>query len=125
MAGTNEDVIRAVIKAWTDGIPASQAAIRAHFTDDCRWEQEGLPTTTGPEEAAQMMGTMQQMGFSSLDVGYRNVAAVGEVVFTSGSTGWCGPMGPVPGRSQWSASLSSVTARSAPGASTSIAATWS
>jgi len=82
MAGTNEDVIRAVIKAWTDGIPASQAAIRAHFTDDCRWEQAGLPTTTGPEEAAQLMDTMRQMGFSSLDVEYRNVAAVGDVVFT-------------------------------------------
>jgi limonene-1,2-epoxide hydrolase len=50
MAGTNEDVIRAVINAWSDGIPASQAAIRAHFTEDCRWEQAGLPTTTGPEE---------------------------------------------------------------------------
>jgi limonene-1,2-epoxide hydrolase len=28
------------------------------------------------------MGTMEQMGFSSLAVEYRNVAAVGEVVFT-------------------------------------------
>jgi len=82
MAGTNEEVIRAVIDAWGEGIPASKAAIRAHFTDDCRWEQVGLPTTTGPEEASQMMDTMQEMGYRGLDVEYRNVAAAGEVVFT-------------------------------------------
>lgn len=29
-----------------------------------------------------MMGTMQQMGFNSLDVEFRNVAVAGDVVFT-------------------------------------------
>lgn len=82
MAGTNEDVLRAVIEAWSEGIPASQRAMKTHFTDDCRWEQAGLPTTTGPEEAGQLIGTMEQMGFSGVAVEFRNVAAAGDVVFT-------------------------------------------
>ena len=79
---TNEAVLREVLQAWTDGIAPSQAAIRKHFTDDCRWEQAGLPTTTGPDEAADLMGTMEGMGFCGLDVEFRHVAAVGDVVFT-------------------------------------------
>jgi limonene-1,2-epoxide hydrolase len=79
---SNEEVIRAVIDAWTDSIPAVQEAIRKHFTDDCRWEQVGVPTTIGPEEAARFMATVAEMGYSGATVEYRNVAAVGDVVFT-------------------------------------------
>jgi limonene-1,2-epoxide hydrolase len=79
---TNEDVLRDVLRAWEESIPASQEAIRKHFTDDCRWEQAGLPTTTGPGEAADLMGTMEGMGFSCMVVEFRNVAAAGDVVFT-------------------------------------------
>jgi limonene-1,2-epoxide hydrolase len=82
VAGTNEDVIRAVLDSWGVGIEAAQAATRQHFTDDCRWEQTGLPTTTGGEEAAQMLGSMSTMGFSAIAVDYRNVAATGDVVCT-------------------------------------------
>jgi limonene-1,2-epoxide hydrolase len=79
---TNEDVLRAVLQAWGDGIAAAQEAMRAHLTDDCPWEQMGLPTTTGGDEAAQLFGSMEAMGFSAMTVEYRNVAAVGDVVFT-------------------------------------------
>ena len=82
MAATNEDVIRAVLDSWGEGIEAAQAATRTHFAEDCRWEQTGLPTTTGGEEAAQLLGTMPAMGFSSIAVDYRNVLAVGDVVCT-------------------------------------------
>jgi limonene-1,2-epoxide hydrolase len=82
MATSNEQVIRDVLQAWTEGIAASQAAIRKHFTDECQWEQVGLPTTTGPEEAAQLMGSMEQMGFSAMAVEFRNVSSSGNVVFT-------------------------------------------
>jgi limonene-1,2-epoxide hydrolase len=78
----NEEVIRAVIEAWGEGIALSQEAIRQHFAHDCRWEQMGLPTTTGPEEAAELMGLLEQMGFASVAVEYRNVASIGQVVFT-------------------------------------------
>ncbi|HZQ83335.1 MAG TPA: limonene-1,2-epoxide hydrolase family protein [Acidimicrobiales bacterium] len=78
----NEDVLREVLRAWEEGIAASQQAFREHFTDDCRWEQAGMPTTTGPEEAAQLVGTMEQMGFTNMAVEFRNVAVAGDVVFT-------------------------------------------
>jgi limonene-1,2-epoxide hydrolase len=80
--GTNEAVIREVIASWEGGISTSQAAIRKYFTDDCRWEQVGQPTTNGPEEAAELIGTMEQMGFIGVAVEYRTVATTKEVVFT-------------------------------------------
>ena len=79
---TNEDVFRAVMTAWGGGIAEAQRAMRTYLTDDCQWEQIGLPTTTGGEEAAQFMGAMESMGFSSMAVELRNVASVGDVVFT-------------------------------------------
>jgi len=82
VARSNEDVLRAVLQAWSDGLAAAQEAMRTHLTDDCSWEQTGLPTTTGPEEAAQLMGSMEAMGFSSMAVEFRKVAATGDVVFT-------------------------------------------
>src|SRR6187200_2210604 len=78
VAGTNEEVLRAVLQAWCDGLAAAQQAMRTHLTEDCQWEQTGLPTTTGPEEAAQLMGSMEAMGFSSMAVEFRNVAATGD-----------------------------------------------
>jgi len=80
MAGTNEDVLRAVLSAWGESIEAAQAATREHFAEDCVWEQTGLPTTTGPEQAAQMLGSMQAMGFRGIAVEFRNVVAAGDVV---------------------------------------------
>ncbi|TML08557.1 MAG: hypothetical protein E6G39_17705 [Actinobacteria bacterium] len=79
---TNEDVLRTVLQGWCQGIGAAQEAMRTHLADDCRWEQAGLPTTIGGDEAAQLVGGMQAMGFSSMAVEFRNVAVVGDVVFT-------------------------------------------
>ena len=82
MAKSNEDVLREVLQAWEDGLTAAQEAMRTHLTDDCLWEQTGLPTTTGSEEAAQLMGSMEAMGFSGIAVEFRNVAAAENVVFS-------------------------------------------
>ena len=79
---TNEEVFRAVMTAWCEGIAEAQQAMRAYLTDDCPWEQVGLPTTTGGEEAAQLMGSMEAMGFCAMAVEFRNVASAGDVVFT-------------------------------------------
>ena len=79
---TNEDVLRTVLQGWCQGIGAAQEAMRTHLSDDCRWEQAGLPTTIGGDEAAQLVGAMETMGFSSMAVEFRNVAVVGDVVFT-------------------------------------------
>ena len=82
MAGTNEDVIRAVLKAWGQGIPAAQEATRRHFAEDCVWEQPGLPTTHSAEDAARSLVHLEQMGFSGIEVEFRNVVSAGDVVVT-------------------------------------------
>ena len=79
---TNEDVLREVLRAWSEGIVAAQQAMRLHLTSDCRWEQAGLPTTTGADEAAQLFGGMESMGFSSMAVEFRNVAVADDVIFS-------------------------------------------
>lgn len=79
---SNEDVIRAVLTAWGQGLEAAAAATREHFADDCVWEQTGLPTTTSADEAAEFMRSMADMGFSGIEVEYRNVVAAGDVVCT-------------------------------------------
>jgi limonene-1,2-epoxide hydrolase len=82
VAATNENVISAVLNSWGEGVEAAQAATRKHFAEDCRWEQTGFPTTTGSEEAAQLLGTMPGMGFSGIEVNMRNVVAAGDIVCT-------------------------------------------
>jgi limonene-1,2-epoxide hydrolase len=79
---TNEAVLREVLHAWSEGIGAAQEAMRRHLTSDCRWEQAGLPTTTGGDEAAQFFGGMESMGFSSLAVEFRNVGVADDVIFS-------------------------------------------
>jgi limonene-1,2-epoxide hydrolase len=82
VADTNENVIRAVLQSWGAGADAAKAATRKYFADDCVWEQSGFPTTTGPEEAAALFNSMGAMGFSRVDVDFRNVVSAGEVVCT-------------------------------------------
>jgi limonene-1,2-epoxide hydrolase len=79
---SNEDVLRAVLASWSQGLEAAAAATREHFADDCVWEQTAIPTTTGPEEAAQLMLGMEAMGFKAIEVDFRNVVAAGDVVCT-------------------------------------------
>jgi len=79
---TNEEVLRAVLRAFGEGIAAAQEAMRVHLTDECAWEMAGLRTTTGGDEAAQLFSSMEAVGFSSWTVEFRNVAVVGDVAFT-------------------------------------------
>jgi limonene-1,2-epoxide hydrolase len=87
VATTHEDVLRAVFDGWEGGIEAGQAAMRAHLTDDCRWEQTGLPTTTGAEEAAQFFGSMEAMGFARMQVEVHHVGVAGDLAFSE-RTDW-------------------------------------
>ena len=83
MTNSNEAVVLSAIKSWNEGVEATTEAIRKYFTDDCVWEQPGLPTTTGPEEAVQLAVSMLNGEvFSGLDVEYRNVVSAGDVVCT-------------------------------------------
>jgi limonene-1,2-epoxide hydrolase len=82
MTTSNEDVLGALFKAWGEGIEPGAAAIREAFTSDCRWEQTGVPTTTGPDEAADLILGMSAVGFARIEVELRSVVASGDVVCT-------------------------------------------
>jgi limonene-1,2-epoxide hydrolase len=87
MATKQEEVLKAVFDGLEGGIAAGQAVLRAHLTDDCRWEQTGLPTTTGPEEAAEFFGSMEAMGFDRMQVEVHHVAVSGDLAFSE-RTDW-------------------------------------
>ena len=82
MTTSNEDVLRAMFEAWGEGVELGAAAIREAFTSDCLWEQTGVPTTTGPDEAADLVLGMSALGFARIEVELRNVVASGDVVCT-------------------------------------------
>jgi limonene-1,2-epoxide hydrolase len=83
MATTNESVFREVLAAHSDSVASAQAAIRKHFADDCVWQQSGMPTTTGPEEAAALLdGLVDSIGLATLEVEYLHIASNEDVVFT-------------------------------------------
>ena len=83
MSDSNEAALLAVIKSWSEGLDATIAATRKYFADDCVWEQPGLPTTTGPEEAVQLATSLLNGDtFSALEAEYRNVVSAGNVVCT-------------------------------------------
>ena len=58
MTSSNEAVFREVLDTNTKSVKAAQAAVREHFTQDCVWQQSGFPTTTGPEEAVALLGSL-------------------------------------------------------------------
>lgn len=83
MTADIEAVFREVLDACSESVEAAQAAVRKHFTDDCRWEQSGFPTTTGPEEAATLLAELKEsIGMASIDVEYRHIASTEDVVLT-------------------------------------------
>jgi limonene-1,2-epoxide hydrolase len=82
MAGTNQEAIVGLLTAWADGNEAAARGVRDHFALDCVWEQTGLPTTTGVEEAVQMVMSMEKFGFTAMKADFRNVTASGDVVCT-------------------------------------------
>lgn len=80
---SNERVFREVLGASCESVAAAQAAVREYFTEDCVWQQSGLPTTTGPEEAVALLGSLtDSIGLASIEVEYLHVAGNEDVVFT-------------------------------------------
>ena len=83
MTTTNESVFREVLAAHSVSVASAQAAIRKHFADDCVWQQSGMPTTTGPEEAVALLdGLVDSIGLATLEVEYLHIASNEDVVFT-------------------------------------------
>ena len=83
MATNNESVFREVLAANAESVASAQAAVRKYFTDDCVWQQSGMPTTTGPDEAVALLDSLvDSIGLATLDVEYLHVASNEDVVFT-------------------------------------------
>ena len=83
MSSTNESVFREVLGANCESVAAAQEAVRKYFAENCVWQQSGLPTTTGPEEAVALLdGLADSIGLASLEVEYLHVASNEDVVFT-------------------------------------------
>jgi limonene-1,2-epoxide hydrolase len=83
MAKTNESVFRELLDANCESVAAAQAAVRKYFAEDCVWQQSGLPTTTGPEEAVALLDSLvDSIGLAGLEVEYLHVASNEDVVFT-------------------------------------------
>jgi limonene-1,2-epoxide hydrolase len=76
-------VFRELLDAHSNGVSSAQAAMRKHFADDCVWQQSGMPTTTGPEEAVALLDLLvDSIGLAALDVEYLHVAANEDVLLT-------------------------------------------
>jgi limonene-1,2-epoxide hydrolase len=78
-----ETALREVLDALSESVEHAQDAIRTHFADDCIWQQSGLPTTTGPDEAVALLDSLaESIKMATLDVEYLHVASNDDVVFT-------------------------------------------
>jgi limonene-1,2-epoxide hydrolase len=58
MTSNNESVLRDVLDAHAVSVASAQAAIRKHFAENCVWQQSGVPTTTGPDEAVALLDSL-------------------------------------------------------------------
>jgi limonene-1,2-epoxide hydrolase len=82
MGSTSEAKIRSLLDAWGDGNDAVSAQVREHFAPDATWEQPGLPTTKGPDEAVDLIKGMDGMGIAAIKVDYVKTSGTDDVVFT-------------------------------------------
>jgi limonene-1,2-epoxide hydrolase len=82
VASPPEAVIVGLLASWAEGNDAFAAQVREHFAPDATWAQPGLPTTTGPDEAIDLVQGMDAMGITSIKIDFLNIATVGDVVFT-------------------------------------------
>ncbi len=76
------DVVNRFFDAWRP-VNGYKTVIPEYFTSDCVYENVGLSLTTGPAEAVAFLDAFgQQLGFASLTVDMRAIAADGDLVLT-------------------------------------------
>lgn len=75
-------LIEDFLGSWGPGAENLHAAMRTYLAADARWENIGLVTTTGPEEAVGLLKRFgKKANFVAFDVEILNIAAAGNVVF--------------------------------------------
>ena len=80
---TPTETVEAFLKACATSKEGMAQAFRDYFTPDAIWENVGLMTTTGPEEAIALMGNFEaQLGCVTMVVDNLAIAAQGNKVLT-------------------------------------------
>lgn len=79
----NEQIklIEDFLRSWGPGSENLHAAMRTYLAADARWENIGLVSTTGPDEAVALLKQFSKKAhFVAFDVEILNIAASGNVV---------------------------------------------
>ena len=72
----DEELVREFLAGWGVDLQTSLQTIEDYFTDDCVWENTGLPTCRGKEEARKSLHAYHDLtGFERLEVNIRHVVA--------------------------------------------------
>lgn len=83
MAQDNVTRILDFLAEWAPGIEAIDQAIDRWFRPDTVWENVGIATTTGPEEAkAFLAGFRQKLPMAGIVIETHHIAATGNIVLT-------------------------------------------
>ncbi len=75
-------VVTEFLSAMSEGPDGFTKAIRAWFTPETVWENVGMATTTGPDEALGLMQSMGAAGIASLRIENVAMASTGRKVLT-------------------------------------------
>ena len=79
----NEQLVRRFLADWGVDYETARKAIEEYMTDDCLWENSGLPACHGKSEALQSLEAYRNVtGFERLKVDLRHVLASGDFVVT-------------------------------------------
>lgn len=76
-------IVEDFLKSWMPDRHSIHAAIRRHFTEATVYENVGLSTTTGPEEAVTLMERFRKAkGMEAIDIEILAIGAQGGTVLT-------------------------------------------
>lgn len=83
MSAKDEQIVAEFLDKWNEGMEVMKQAYRDHFASDAIWEQSGIPTTNGVDEAVGFLeSTEKSAGLTKVSVKTLHIASVGNVVFT-------------------------------------------
>lgn len=78
---TPADIVKTFLAMW-ESPGGIEKSFQAYFTPQTTWENVGMSTTTGPDEAMAVMKGFEATGMRSMWVENLHVAQVGDTVLT-------------------------------------------
>jgi limonene-1,2-epoxide hydrolase len=77
----NEQSVLDLFEGFRGGVESMKTVVRRYFADDCQWSNPGAPTTTGPEEAIELMLQFEEViGLHSTRIEVRHIIGSGNLV---------------------------------------------